>query len=1784
MNRPGDDGAARSGGLPALPPAIQRAREFLLDRGPLFVGDVRALLREEGLVVDDGRLALLPANYPLYFEDDAQDRLRAVRAVGTSDTEGEVVDRGSAWSPIDDVIRIDRSRVVVADLETTGLDPKVDQIWELAARNLGTGDELHCRVAIDGENPRVAALEEGEFELSLTEAFEALSKFLADADGIAGHNIAAFDLPFLEESARRCGVEWSAPSAVFDLMVLSTVTRPGADGRTLSDLARATGVTLDPHRAIADVRATAQVIERLLAEIEPSDDNWALATACLAQADNSWPALFPEFGPYDLERALQPLNDPLCAAEEGGDGDPRRWVNDSFDELERRRPNFRSRPSQRAMATAVLDTFRDGGRLAVEAPTGTGKSLAYLLPAVAQARRGVPVVLATATKVLQQQLRRDAAQLRDDGLLPVAYRQIQGVSNYLCTREIREALGEPQKGTGEWVALAVSVRALAATSTGTWTEVSDWVLRRESPGYARRRLALATTANECERSRCPEVARCPLFTRLDGVTKHAGIIAVNHALLGVWADTRRGGPAGPGDVLADRKADLVFDEAHDLEDTLTSAWTEELTGNTLAIVDALVWGKRGPVRLARLAAPPDSEDVAAAVVALAELRPALAPAVDALGDAVATYLHEYGGTEASVVLAPGVVDPRPEYRRVKSAAFDLSTLLRDIGDALDALAECFRAAADDAEASPESSVKPPSSSGRVQRRANGVARDLVDLRQRVDAIRNLPDAHAFIHVLSRSDSSRDENEIGDWSFQRIPIDVGERFARDVVEPARSVVLTSATLLVQGTFDFLARRLGLRAPTSESVAAEDESAGILFDVRALESPFDHDEQSAVVLTSHLPFPSPTNEREFVEEVARDQVGFLSLSGGRTLALFAAKTRMKGVAALVREYTAELEDRGVSLLVQGEDSPQTLAGRFRDDVGSVVYGLRSYWQGFDAPGETLSYLVIEKPPYPHPGDPVASARQRAIADAGGDPFMDFVVPRTAITLAQGFGRLIRHETDRGVAIVYDRRMQVPTPANRMLLETLPTRNIRHAVDRDDAWEFALEFVTGEKPDFELAIVTALDAVSASLEALRLVDGEDPELKLREAAKLLFGLEELRVEQLELMRAFLSGRDALGVLPTGFGKSLCFQLPALLAPGPGVTVVVSPLVALIKDQVDELRGRRGLREVFGITTGTTVSERTEILRDVSRGRVRLLYVSPERFVRDPALLGALAQSEIRGIVVDEAHCVSMWGADFRPEFRAIDPAVRELPRSPRLALTATATPEVEDDVVDVLSFDDPLKVRLPVDRRNLRFSVRMVGREHDRARELLRFVVAMGDKPGIVYASRRATTEELAWLLRQAQITARSYHAGMLREQRDAVQDDFLNDQTRVIVATKAFGMGINKPNIGWVVHYDLPESLEAYAQESGRAAREAGLEGECLLLYSKGDIVRRRKQIEKKSVADDLASARRVLASISRQRLRGGSRVFDPEQLADDAQVDIERLNVIVAWLERVGCVKRLTDCSLRGMVSVGSREPEDKDDRRWFREFFSTVVRAQPNVRKQIDFSALEDELEIDPIDLERRLVGFTLSGHVSFNTSQRGWRVDVINGELNEAAYREELRRWNSWELRRLDSMARYATKAVCRRVSIARNFGDPEKDCRSQAEYRECDVCDPSVLDALSVPESRVPDPEALVQIDLVALQAIGWTSAFKGGRYGEASLKAALLGKEQLAPGRPIGAGLQSCPQFGALRYLHAADRRLNETVDQLLSDGLVAREQVEYGERKYQTLAMTERGQRALRAPHG
>ena len=351
------------------------------------------------------------------------------------------------------------------------------------------------------------------------------------------------------------------------------------------------------------------------------------------------------------------------------------------------------------------------------------------------------------------------------------------------------------------------------------------------------------------------------------------------------------------------------------------------------------------------------------------------------------------------------------------------------------------------------------------------------------------------------------------------------------------------------------------------------------------------------------------------------------------------------------------------------------------------------------------------------------------------------------------------------------------------------------------------------------------------------------LTEILKENFGFDTFKGDQEAVIKNLLAGKDAFVLMPTGGGKSLCYQLPSLVMEG--TAIVISPLIALMKNQVDAIRNfsaEDGIAHFLNSSLSKQAIE--EVKTDVLSGKTKLLYVAPESLTKEDNV-EFLKSIKISFYAIDEAHCISEWGHDFRPEYRRIRPIVNEIGKAPIIALTATATTKVRDDIKKNLGIVDAPDFKSSFNRANLYYEVRPKTKDVDK--EIIKFIKANPGKSGIIYCLSRKKVEELAEILQTNEISAKAYHAGMDSAMRSQTQDDFIMEKIDVIVATIAFGMGIDKPDVRYVIHYDIPKSLEGYYQETGRAGRDGG-EGQCIAFYNNKDLQKLEKFLEGKPLAE------------------------------------------------------------------------------------------------------------------------------------------------------------------------------------------------------------------------------------------------------------------------------------------------------------------------------------------------
>ena len=368
----------------------------------------------------------------------------------------------------------------------------------------------------------------------------------------------------------------------------------------------------------------------------------------------------------------------------------------------------------------------------------------------------------------------------------------------------------------------------------------------------------------------------------------------------------------------------------------------------------------------------------------------------------------------------------------------------------------------------------------------------------------------------------------------------------------------------------------------------------------------------------------------------------------------------------------------------------------------------------------------------------------------------------------------------------------------------------------------------------------------------------MNINQTLKQYFGYDSLRTGQEELINGILAGHDVLGIMPTGAGKSLCYQLPALMLSG--ITLVISPLISLMSDQVKALN-QAGVHAAY-INSSLTENQIGMALSYASQGRYKIIYVAPER-LNTPRFLDFACNADISMLTVDEAHCISQWGQDFRPSYLEIAGFLTRLPRRPIVsAFTATATERVKNDIVASLGLNNPVTMVTGFDRPNLFFRVvtRKGGSQKDNS--IINYVKKHEDESGIIYCATKKNVDKLYTLLNEQGISAGRYHAGLSNDERKQNQEDFTYDRIRVMVATNAFGMGIDKSNVRYVLHYNMPQSLEYYYQEAGRAGRD-GEEAECVLFFSKQDIMINKFLLQNKASAGDVASDMQKTANDQRK---------------------------------------------------------------------------------------------------------------------------------------------------------------------------------------------------------------------------------------------------------------------------------------------------------------------------------
>jgi ATP-dependent DNA helicase RecQ len=659
-------------------------------------------------------------------------------------------------------------------------------------------------------------------------------------------------------------------------------------------------------------------------------------------------------------------------------------------------------------------------------------------------------------------------------------------------------------------------------------------------------------------------------------------------------------------------------------------------------------------------------------------------------------------------------------------------------------------------------------------------------------------------------------------------------------------------------------------------------------------------------------------------------------------------------------------------------------------------------------------------------------------------------------------------------------------------------------------------------------------------------EPSADLERTLRDRFGLERFRPGQREVIEEVLNRRDVLCVMPTGGGKSLCYQLPALLLDG--LTLVVSPLIALMKDQVDVLVGR-GLRATLLNSTLDPDEQRARLI-EIESGRYDLVYVAPERF-RSHRFVEAMARIKPALLAVDEAHCISEWGHDFRPDYARIGQARRALGFPPCIALTATATDLVRRDIADQLDLQDPAPFVTGFDRPNLRYAVVEARRDDDKLAVLAR-TLEENPGPAIIYASSRKRCEAIgSFLGKELKREAVIYHAGLGRDERTSAQERFMGGEADTVVATNAFGMGVDKANIRSVIHFNMPGTLEAYYQEAGRAGRD-GDEAQCLLLYAPGDRRLQEIFIENEypprdvvyTIYDYLRWLDADPIELTHAEIREGARV----------ELNESAVGTALKLLEGAGAVERFLPRENMAIVRINA-EPDEGSliDRLGPQAHVQRIVlialEGLVNRRfgEPIYFNpeGLANQLGIDRTSLTRAIKNLVDDLPIDYIPPFRGNATRVIDRDrrprdvpIDFPALEVRKRR----EYDKLDRMVRYAQSAECRRGFILGYFGD-----KSEIRCGHCDNCEGSGPSTVLTPI----DTDAGREVLLKALSGV----ARAKGRFGKTMVAQMLVGSksDKLARWR-----LDELSTFGILASFRQAE--VATLLDALTRAGLVEAQEVD------------------------
>ena len=573
----------------------------------------------------------------------------------------------------------------------------------------------------------------------------------------------------------------------------------------------------------------------------------------------------------------------------------------------------------------------------------------------------------------------------------------------------------------------------------------------------------------------------------------------------------------------------------------------------------------------------------------------------------------------------------------------------------------------------------------------------------------------------------------------------------------------------------------------------------------------------------------------------------------------------------------------------------------------------------------------------------------------------------------------------------------------------------------------------------LLNEIDAILNSTETIDTHASISQDDELHKALDQHFGHNTFRHGQHEIIESILNGENVFAVFPTGHGKSLCFQLPALMLPG--TTVVVSPLISLMKDQVDTLKAK-GISSVSLINSTLAWEEYRYEINRLKQGKVKLLYISPER-LRSRRFLDLLNSVLISLFVIDEAHCISQWGRDFRPAYLSICDAIETVYPKVIALFTATAPPDIREDILKILSIPKPKVLVQGIERPNLRLKV-LESSQKDEKYELLEKNMHSLKGNGIIYAGRRIDTEEIADFLQKKGYRADFYHAGRELHERKQIQEAFFDDSKfglDIVVATNAFGMGIDKSNIRYIIHWTMTGTLEEYCQEIGRAGRDEKL-SDCILFYYPDD--RDLHEWFIKESAPDKESLLKLLRELENLKGSGNFRLVAMEDLELRVGFKVAKIQVGLTYLEKLGFVKRWHNVPSKISVSFRSKSKDEK--------VVKSELYTQLKDRRSTDVLSFCNEFDLSPRVVMEQLAELQNEGHLQYWGKDDLMLIELLqDSELFSSLSEDQMGLGDYYKFKRsrIDKMVRYAVSEGCRMKVIRHYFGEEVSE-----DYR-CNLCD---------------------------------------------------------------------------------------------------------------------------------